>query len=376
MKSLLALACLILISLQPMFAQRRSGGGGVSRTPNPGSSPVSGKLFLSGKVVLNDGSAPPQGVLIQSICRGQSRNETHTDAHGSFSFQFGDKNSGIVESGFDAESTFDGRSTNRSTANDAQNCELTASLAGFSADTIMLNGRINGTESVDLGRIVLHRLAGVEGLTMSATTAAAPGPARKAFAKGQEQEKKGDWEQAQKSFEKAVALYVKFAAAWCELGLVQLRQNDTTGALHSFEQSIAADDKYINPYHALMRMAVDAQNWQKVIQTSDKVLALNRVDFPDAWYFNGVSHFYLANLVAAENSARRGLAIDGTHRIPKLEYLLGMILLKNTKYAEATRHLQTYLHLTTKPAEIAEAQKQLDEIARVSGAQTSAATHP
>jgi tetratricopeptide (TPR) repeat protein len=219
-------------------------------------------------------------------------------------------------------------------------------------------------------------MANVDGLTMTATTAAAPGPARKAFAKGQDQEKKGEWEEAQKSFEKAVRLYAKFAAAWCELGLVQLRQNDSAGAQRSFEQSIAADDKYINPYHGLMRLAVNAQNWQQAIQTSEKVLALNTVDFPDAWYFNGVSHYYLANLAAAENSARRGLAIDGSHRVPKLEYLLGMILLKNTKYAEATRHLQIYLHLTTKPAEIAEARKQLDEIARVSGAQIPPATQP
>jgi hypothetical protein len=146
MKSLLALACLVLISLQPMFAQKRSGGGGVVRTPSTVPSPTSGRLYLSGKVVLSDGSAPPQVVVIQSICRGQTRNETHTDLHGSFSFQFGDRNSAIVESGFDAESTLDSRSTNRSNLNDAQSCELTAALAGFSAEKILLTGRINGAE--------------------------------------------------------------------------------------------------------------------------------------------------------------------------------------------------------------------------------------
>lgn len=372
MKSLLALTCLVLISLEPLPAQRNSKG--LSRQQIQPQSPTSGSLFVSGKVVLNDGSVPSERVLIQSICGSQTRTEAHTDAHGNFSFQFGDRVAGMIESGFGAESPYAGRSASRSPINDAKNCEVAASLAGFSSDKISLDSHINGSQNVDVGRIVLHWLTNVEGLTISATTAAAPGSAKKAFSKGQEQKQKNDWEEAKRSFEKATRLFPKFAAAWFELGNVQMQQKDLAGARQSFEQAIAADDKYINPYHALMRLSVGDQNWQTVVEISDKLLALNPVNFPDAWYFNGVGHFCLENFGAAEKSARRGLATDGGHRVPKIEYLLGMALLKTNAFAEAARHMQSYLRLVSNPAEIAEAQRQLSEIQRLSASPAQAAT--
>ena len=360
MKKLLALACLLLMSLQLLWAQR-----GSRRQTLPPQNWSSATLFLSGKVVLSDGSEPTERVLIKSICRGQIRTETHTDSHGGFSFQFGDRVSGMIESGSDAESPLGTRSSRNSGSN-AKDCELTASLAGFSSDKISLDGRINGSENVDVGRITLRRVTDVEGLTISATTAAAPGAARKAFSKGQEQEQQGHLDEARKSLEKAVRLYPKFAAAWFELGTVQIQLKEMAAARDSFQQSIAADAKYINPYHALMRLAIGDQNWHGVIEVSDKLLALNPVNFPDAWYFNGVGHFYLEEFLAAEKSARRGLALDLGHRVPKLEYLLGMALLKTRAYAEAAQHMQTYLQTVRNPGDVAEARKQLAEITRLS----------
>jgi tetratricopeptide (TPR) repeat protein len=359
MKSLASLACIVLISLQPLCAQRGLRG---SRQQNQSQNSPSQTLYVSGKVVLSDGSAPTESVLIQSVCRGQNRTETHTDADGNFSFRFGDRISAIVESRVDT----DAPPASRSLGVNAKDCELSASLAGFSSDKISLDGRVNGSENIDLGRIVLHRLTNVEGLTISATTASAPGAARKAFSKGQEQEVKGQWEEARKSLEKAVRLYPKFAAGWFELGTVQMQLKERATARASFEQSIVADEKYINPYHALMRLAVGDHDWHRVIEVSDKLLALNPVNFPDAWYFNGVGHFFMEDFAGAEKSARRGLAMDGAHRVQKLEYLLGMTLLKTNAYAEAARHMQAYLQMVKNPADISEAQRQLAEIVRLS----------
>ena len=366
MKSL-AIACVIVIGLSPAGAQKRSrGSAGSSQNIAQGPNVT---LFLSGKVVLGDGSPPAEEVIIQSICRGQSRNETHTDSHGNFSFQFGDRVSSTAEAGFGADTSLDTRSMARATPADAEDCELQASLAGFSSDKIQLSGRTNGFENINVGRIVLHRIAEVDDLSISATTAAAPGSARKAFEKGQQQETNQQWQEAKESFEKAVRIYPKFAAAWFELGNVQKELNDFTGAKKSFEASIGADDKYINPYRGLMRLAVHELSWQEAISTSEKVIALNPISFPDAWFINGTGHFYLQDFAAAESSARRGLAIDNTHQVPKLEYLLGMVMSKMNNYAEAAVHFQAYLRLVTKPDDVAEAQKQLDEVARLSTAQ-------
>ena len=351
----------------------RPGGGGGRRGSTTDRSRVTvpdltsnSMIFLSGKVVVSDGTVLTESASIQTVCKGQKRTETHTDAHGNFSFQLGGGSPASSESQFDAETAAGGAVTGRPDRRDLQGCELQASLPGFISDAIQLSGRFSGNENADVGRIVLHRLNNVEGFTISATTAQAPGSARKAFEKGQQQQKQGKWGDAQKSLEKAVAIYPKFAAAWFELGLVQLQGNDPLAARHSFQQSIAADSKYINPYLALTQLALREQKWQELDEVSDKLLALNPISFPDVWLSNTLANYCLKNFAAAEESARRGLQLDPDHRVPKLEYALGMVLLKKPDYPGAAQHLRAFLKLAPKPAEAAEAQKELDEIAHLS----------
>lgn len=324
-------------------------------------------VFLTGKVVVDDGSTPTDPVSIQTLCKGQKRTEAHTDSHGGFSFQLGDRFGSNNEVQLDAD-TRSTPLTDRAQGRDLRDCELQASIAGFTSDVIQLGERISGYESVDLGRIVLHRIGSVEGYTISATTAQAPGSARKALEKGRELQNQSKWDEAQKLFEKAVGIYPKFALAWFELGRTQLRNNDPGSARHSFEQAVLADSKYVNPYIGLSELAMRQQKWEELVAISDKTLALDPVDFPHIWLWNSLGNYYLKNLPASEKSARRGLQADTEHRVPRLEYLLGMVLLKKPDYQEAAEHLRTFLTLTTQPAEVAEAKKQLEEIARLAAA--------
>jgi tetratricopeptide (TPR) repeat protein len=372
MRTLLACACLLSISALTALGQAGGGGGrrppgGPTRPriPTPDLTPNT-MIFLTGKVVIDDGSVLTEPAAIQTICKGQKRTETHTDSHGSFSFQFGGISAASSGGDFDADTPFRNASGGRPDRRNLHDCELQASLAGFTSDSISLGGRFSGDQSADIGRVVLHRLANVAGFTISATSAQAPGSARKALEKGQEQQKKGKWDDSQKSLEKAVTIYPKFAAAWFELGRVQLQKNDPAGARHSFQQSLAADSKYINPYHGLTQLAMRERNWKELTEFSDKLLTLNPVNFPEAWLSNAIGNYCLQNFAAAEKSARRGLQVDTEHRVPKLEYLLGITLGKRFNYEEAAQHLRAFLSLTSKPADIAEAQKQLDEIARLS----------
>lgn len=327
-------------------------------------------IFLSGKVVVEDGSPLTETANIQTICRGQKRTETHTDSHGNFSFQFGGSFGASSSLEFDADSASRSSSAGRPDRRNLQECELQASLAGFSSDVISLGGRFQGEETADVGRIVLHRLANVQGFTISATTAQAPEQARKAFEKGQQQVQKGKWDDAQKSLEKAVAIYPKFAAAWFELGRVQMKKNDATAARQSFQQAIAGDSKYVSPYHALTQLSVRDRNWRELIDFSERLLALNPINFPDVWLSNSLGYYCLENWSAAEKSARRGLEVDTEHRVPKLEYMLGLILAHKPDYQEAAQHFRAFLTMTTKENEITEAQAQLNEIARLSASAT------
>lgn len=380
MRSLLALACVIAISFLSAPAQTSSGSGGRRGSASSRSRPTipdltsNTTISLSGKVVVGDGSLLTESASIQTVCKGQKRTETHTDSHGNFTFQFGSSLAASSEPQFDAETPLRNASPGRADRRNLQDCELQASLPGFTSDVIPLAGRFSGYENADIGRIVLHRLSNVEGFTISATTAQAPGSARKALEMGQRQQKQGKWDDAQKSLEKAVAIYPKFAVAWSDLGRVQLQNNDPISARHSFQQSIAADSKYVNPYLGLAQLALRERNWQELAGVSDKLLALNPVSFPDVWFSNSLANYFLENFVAAEKSARHGLQVDPEHRVPKLEYALGMVLLKKPDYPGAAQHFRAFLSLATKPAEVADAQKQLQEIARLSAAANLAAS--
>ena len=72
---------------------------------------------------------------------------------------------------------------------DLMGCELRATLAGFRSDIVSLNGR-RAMDNPDVGVIILHRMANVEGFTYSGTSAFAPKDAKKAYDKGREAVKK------------------------------------------------------------------------------------------------------------------------------------------------------------------------------------------
>jgi len=370
---------LLLLSSIPLVGQGRPGGVGGSRGSLSGTGPPSssasnssslGTAFLSGKVALDDGNELIDSAAIQLTCRGQRHTEAYTDRRGNFSFQFAASASEANDVG-DASSTMATHATTGEEIRNWRDCEVQAVLPGYTSEVIELSTRMTALESVDLGRILLHRMDRVEGTSISVTSALAPPSAKKALAKALEEEKKGKWSQARQSLEKAVQIYPKFAVAWYELGHLQLDQHDAASAKHSFEQAVSADSKYVNPYSGLAGLAFQAGDWPQVVAITDKLLSLNPVNFPSAYFYNGVARFYLGDTDVAEKIVRQGIRVDDAHDVPKLQYLLGMILIKKHQYAQASEQLEQYLKLAKQGADIEQAKKQLAEIERLAAAQDS-----
>src|SRR2546430_17281089 len=161
------------------------------------------------------------------------------------------------------------------------------------------------SETTDLGRIALHRLGEVQGFTVSATSAQAPNGARKAFEKGRDQQKKQKWDDAQRSFEKAVEIYPKYAVAWFELGRVKLRKTDEAGAREAFNQALNADSKFVSPHQWLAELAMRHGEWRDGVKSTDPILGLNTINVPDDRFPDSVGNYSLTTFQAAERSARR-----------------------------------------------------------------------
>ena len=335
-------------------------------------------LFLSGKVVLQDGTAPPDSAIIQLVCGGNPRPQAYTDSKGRFHFQVGQNSTLIpdasVSSASDREFGGFGGTGTRGTPGGSgfgaeqklMGCELRADLPGYRSTIVNLTGR-RFMDNPDVGQIVLHRLGNVEGSTVSVTSLEAPKDAKKAFEKGAENNRKRKWQDAQKSLEKAVELYPKYASAWFELGVAQQAQNNLEGARKSFEQALAADPKFVKPYMPLAGLALKEQKWAEVAERTDKLVRLDPVDFPSAYFYSAVAHFNLRNLDAAEKSAREGVKLDTDHRIPKMEHVLGVILANKRDYASAAQHMRNYLTLAPDAQDAEAVRKQLSDIEKLTG---------
>ena len=382
---------LVLVLTISLTAQGKPGSGGGSRTPANNTSPsrspsmnvpvntapspldTRGPTFLSGKVVVDDGTPLTDAALIQSVCRGQIHAEGYTDRKGAFSVDLSSNARQTVVtaeengSGIPASLTAPRSGSNAGIAHrDMRDCDLQAVLPGFTSQSVELASKVNEFGNADVGVIVLHRMKQVEGFTISATSALAPGKAQKQYEKGREDEKKGKWNAAEAEFRKAVEVYPKYAVAWLELGRTELQRNDPAAAKASFQQSLAADPKFISPYEELSQLALKEKQWKDLADHTEQLLKLNPMSFPQYYYYNALARYFLQSFDQAEKSATQGLSIDTQHRVPKLEYIMGILLAQKHDYAGAALHVRNYIKLLPNADDAAIAQKQLAELDRLS----------
>jgi tetratricopeptide (TPR) repeat protein len=334
--------------------------------------------FISGKVAVDDGTLLTDRAIIQSICKGQRHSEAYTDARGNFSFEFGRQRQEYA----DAESTSMGsvqtitpQGVRSNSDRFSSDCQLQAVLPGFTSQVVELS-RYPDEQVIDIGTIGVHRMQGVEGYTISASTAAAPPEARKQFQKAQEDEVKGKLENAEKKLEKAVSLYPGFAVAWVELGRLQAQFKKFDAARQSFARAISIDPRLTTAYQYQARIAFQQHSWEELVNLTNQLVKMNAVGFPEGWFYNAVGNFYLNRLEVAEQSARQGLKADVQHRVPKLDYLLAVLLMKKRDFSGAAEHFRAYLAHPANPTEAQQVQAQLADAERLSKSPLGQQTQP
>jgi tetratricopeptide (TPR) repeat protein len=244
-------------------------------------------------------------------------------------------------------------------------------LPGFRSDAVNLSGS-RSLENPDVGSIVLHRVANVEGTTISATTLLAPKDARKAYDKAREALRKDKIPDAQKDLEKAVTAYPQFAAAWTDLGIIHEKAKDVAEARKCYSQALAADPKLVTPYLRLAQLSMADKNWQDVADTTVRIVKLNPVDFPEAYFYNAVANYNLRKFDEAETSAREAQKLDTAQRIPQVAHILGVILYRKKDYAGAAAQMRKYLLLAPDAADAGLVKQQLAELEKLSGGETKA----
>jgi tetratricopeptide (TPR) repeat protein len=348
-KSYAFLAAAAALLLDPAFGQK---------TPN--SNPPAGfqptPQFVNGKVLLDDGTPPPDTVVIERLCRGIAHTEGHTDRKGAFGFELGHDD--LVQDAGDFSNAVVNPNAVRISSDPAadpnrpyRECELRANLPGYRSDG-----------DPNIGAIILHKMGDVEGRVISANTAGAPKNAAKEYEKGMDAVKRGKGDEAAKAFAKAAELHPAFAAAWFELGKLRAAQLQIDAAHKSFTTAVAAEPKFLSPYLELSQLAYRAKNWQELADISGQALKLDPFDYPDLYYLNGLAHYGLKEMDAAEKSFRETEKLDTTHHYPKTHQYLAGILVTKKDLPAAAEELSNYVKYAPNAPDIAAMRRQLRQL--------------
>jgi tetratricopeptide (TPR) repeat protein len=356
-----------------------STGGTGAVAPQPESQPrrpstpeaQGAPVVISGRVVIEQGTPPPDRAAIEWVCSGKVRREGYTDSRGYFSVSLGQSAAMLPDASFGSYDTLM-RPVNN-TGTDQPNslapinlvgCEIRAALPGFHSDTVPLAGR-RSLDPPDIGVIVLHPIGRTEGTVVSATSLRAPKSAKKALKKGLDYAKKSKWAEAQEELLKAVQTYPDYSEAWFELGLVYRRQGQTEQARTAFQKAVATDSRFIRPYFELAQMAAAANQWQEAADFTDKALALNAYEYPIAYFINSVAYYNLRNLDQAQKSALQVQRLDSQHRLPQVDLLLSDILVQRRDYQGAADRLRNFLTVAPNAPQAELAKTKLERLEQV-----------
>jgi tetratricopeptide (TPR) repeat protein len=367
-----------MLLLAPAFGQGQkttsttnTGGATGEITPNS-NLPVGFQAtpqFVSGKVVMDDGAPPPDSVPIERVCGVIAHTEGHTDRRGGFGFELGHDD--VVQ-----DASYNGGAVinpnHPVVSNDIaadpnrpyRDCEIRANLPGYRSDSILLATYKPG-ENSNIGTILLHRMGNVEGSVISATSAAAPRNAARDYEKGLDEARKGKVADAVQSFGRAVAVYPQFAAAWLELGKLQVGLRQLDDAQKSFESAIKAEPKFLSPYLQLSQLAFQSRKWQELADVTGALLQLDAVDFPGEHYYNGLANYTLQRMEPAEKSLRETVKLDAQNRFPKTHQFLAAILVTKNDLAGAEEELRSYLKLAPNASDADSVRRQLAQLEKV-----------
>ena len=319
-------------------------------------------VFLSGRVVMAGGEAPPQPVVVKMGCGGNPSPRAYTDAKGRFSFQANDSQPLMaVDAGAGSSLGHRTPQTGPFGRMNLFHCHLVADLPGYRSDRLAL-GSAGSLDRNDVGTIVLHRLEGLEGHTVSATTLAAPREAKSAYGKGIRTLRRmpPNYEKSIAHLEKAVKVYPEFAEAWAALGEARLGADDLLGAKEALTRSIEADPKLLRPYQPLMQMAFVHSEWDALASLSERYLKLSAAS-GYARYLAATASAQVGRLDQAESLVRQLKDQGDAERWPLIHVVMAMVYESRAQFERAATEYETFLGVSTEPTTIARVKRILHD---------------
>jgi cytochrome c-type biogenesis protein CcmH/NrfG len=300
------------------------------------------KIILHGKVVMEDGSAPPVIVTVERICSDSFGNAPGplTNKKGEFIWQM------------------------EIDPLDARDCRVRASHTGYTSTSVEVSGLDTTRTALDLPPIIINASVADASAIIVADNGI-PGRARKDWDAAMKALDVPDMAEAGRRLEAVVDESPKFAQAWHALGVVDGRLKKQAEAKAAFEHAIESDPKLLPAYVMLARLCIKTKDWQGAEKAADATIKADpKHHYPESYLHLAVARYELKDLSGAEESAQEAIRLDTTHQRPRAEYVLGRILEAKGDSNGAKEHLAKYLQLDPAPSDVDQVKQHIGQIGK------------
>jgi tetratricopeptide (TPR) repeat protein len=168
--------------------------------------------------------------------------------------------------------------------------------------------------------------------------------------------------EAEAHLRKAVKQWPKCLAAWVVLGQVLESQQKLDKAYGACSQPLTTDSNYLPAYLCLAEISAHSENWNQVLQLSNRALEIDPTNDAAAYDYNAAANLHLHRLPEAEKSALRAAEIDKNNADPRVHFLLAQIYeAKGDRETEAAQ-LREYLKYASDPNDVAMVKRYLAKL--------------
>ncbi|HVO97873.1 MAG TPA: VWA domain-containing protein [Bryobacteraceae bacterium] len=273
--------------------------------------------YMRGKVVMEDGSAPPARVLIQRACPGASPlTEATTTKQGIYIWKV--------------------------TNNLNVPCVLWAVLEGYESSKI------------DTSLERLYFSSELPPLVLKAkspgATADAPSPLPRAAAKSWNLALTAlnakNWREAERLLRLTIRAVPDFAPAWNSLGVACQYQGKAEDARAAYQHAIKLDPHLLLPYLNLTRLEISSQRWAEALKDAESLIKADTGNlYMEAYLHEVIALYAMHDLNGVEATLKKALPLDKKHALPGLEYFMGAVLGEKGDLEGSAEHLRKYLQL-------------------------------
>jgi Tfp pilus assembly protein PilF len=286
-------------------------------------------VILHGKVVMEDGSAPPV-VAIERVC---------SDGYGSAPGPLTNKKGEYIW---------------RMDINplETRNCVLRATHEGYASSQVEVSGVDTTHTTLDLPPITIH-ISGGDPEVLNFSEKDIPSRAIRDLVAARKAVDARDLPGAASHLEAVVAAAPKAAQAWHGLGVIDENLQKMAEARAAFEHAIESDPKMLPPYVMLARLCIKTKDWNCVGKTAEALIKTDtRHLYPEVYLHQAVARYELKDLSGAQESVQEAIRADPEKKRPRAEYVLGRILEAKGDLAGAKEHMTNYLKMDPAPPDI------------------------